>query len=303
MRQRIVELMGGAVAITVVALVSVACHAPTTAAQTGPVAKTSWGEPDLQGIWTDEYQTPLQRPAAYAGREFFTDAEKAELERQRAALPGNESRSVKGTEADLAGAYNAVFQSRKHTGRRTSMIVDPPDGRIPPFTPEVQKRNKELREYYLALVQATDTCKHKLRGCEGGTYGPPSPRRAEPLPYYPAGNGFPTATGGGYVNRSDGPEDRGLSERCMTAILPDFTVGRLARSLGGQHAGGRCHQFQPQDRLPGVPREPTSAGTLDAHRREHDRIRRHPGGSDDLDETVDRQAGVQQAERPGESDL
>src|SRR5271167_2047872 len=143
MRQRIVELMGGAAVASVVALISVACHAPTTAAQTGSAAKTSWGEPDLQGIWTDEFQTPLQRPEKYAGREFFTDAEKAELEKQRAALPGNESRSVKGTEADLAGAYNAVFQSRKHTGRRTSMIVDPPDGRIPPFTPEVQKRNKE----------------------------------------------------------------------------------------------------------------------------------------------------------------
>jgi hypothetical protein len=260
MTQRIVAVMGGSVAITVVALLSVACHAPTTAAQTGPVAKTSWGEPDLQGIWTDEFQTPLQRPAEYAGREFFTDAEKAQLEKQRAALPGNESRSVKGTEADLAGAYNAVFQSRKHTGRRTSMIVDPPDGRIPPFTPEVQKRNKELREYYLALVQATDTCKHKLRGCEGGTYGPPSPRRSEPLPYYPAGNGFPTATGGGYINRSDGPEDRGLSERCMTALLPDFTGFReIVQSPGsvsifydtGQGQG--WHRVIPIDGHPHLP--------------------------------------------------
>src|SRR5438105_9139199 len=125
-----------------------------------PGLKTSWGEPDLQGIWTDEYQTPLQRPTRYANKEFFTDEERAELERQRAALPGNESRSVKGTEGDLAGAYNAVFQFRKHTGRRTSLIVDPPDGRIPPQTPEVQKRNKEMREFYLALVQATDTCKN-----------------------------------------------------------------------------------------------------------------------------------------------
>jgi len=187
-----------------------------------PALKTAWGEPDLQGIWTDEYQTPMQRPAKYAGREFFTDAEVAELERQRAALPGNEARSVRGTEEDLAGAYNAVFQFRKHTGRRTSLIVDPPDGRIPPLTPAVEKRNAELRAYFLALVQSTDTCKKQLRGCEGGKYGPPSARRSEPLPYYPAGAGFPTATGGGYINRSDGPEDRGVSERCMTAILPDF---------------------------------------------------------------------------------
>jgi hypothetical protein len=167
---------------------------------------------------------------------------------------------VKGTEGDLAGAYNAVFQFRKHTGRRTSLIVDPPDGRIPPLTPEVQKRNKELREFFLALVQATDTCKNKLRGCEGGTYGPPSPRRADPHPYYPAGTGFPTASGGGYVNRSDGPEDRGLSERCMTAILPDFSGFRqIVQSPGsvsifydtGQGQG--WHRVIPTDGSPHLP--------------------------------------------------
>jgi hypothetical protein len=261
MRQRILELTGVAAVITGVALGSVACHhVPTTEAQPSPASKTSWGEPDLQGIWTDQYQTPLQRPARYAGREFFTEAERTELEKQRAALPANESRSVKGTEVDLAGAYNAVFTSRKHTGRRTSLIVDPPDGQIPAFTPEVQKRNKELREFFLALVQATDTCKNKQRGCEGGKYGPPSPRRFEPLTYYPAGTGFPTASGGGYINRSDGPEDRGLSERCMTAILPDFGGFRqIVQSPGsvsifydtGQGQG--WHRVIPTDGSPHLP--------------------------------------------------
>ena len=211
MRQRILESMGVAALATLVALVCAGCQGRTTGAQTAPALKTSWGESDLQGIWTDEYQTPLQRPTRYANKEFFTDAERAELERERAALPGNESRSVKGTEGDLAGAYNAVFQFRKHTGRRTSLIVDPPDGRIPPQTPEVQKRNKELREFFLALVQATDTCKNKLRGCEGGTYGPPSPRGAEPPQYWAAGPGFPTALGGGVGDRYGRQGDRGLA--------------------------------------------------------------------------------------------
>ena len=70
-----------------------------------------------------------------------------------------------------------------------------------------------MREFELALLQATDTCKNKLPGCEGGKYGPPSPRRVEAPPYY---------ISGGAINRSDGPEDRGLSERCMSAILPDL---------------------------------------------------------------------------------
>jgi len=92
---------------------------------------------------------------------------------------------------------------------------------VPSLTPEVRKRQREWREFYLALVQSTNTCKNKLRGCEGGKYDPkPSSRRAEPLKSYPAANLVP---GGGHINRSDGPEERGLSERCLTAILPDFT--------------------------------------------------------------------------------
>ena len=69
-----------------------------------------------------------------------------------------------------------------------------------------------MREYQVALLQATDVCKNNLPGCQGGKYGPPSPRRAEAPPHYPAA----------LLNRSDGPEDRGLGERCMSAILPDF---------------------------------------------------------------------------------
>ena len=48
--------------------------------------KTPWGEPDLQGIWTDETDTPLQRPARYANQEFFTEAQRAELDKERRAL-------------------------------------------------------------------------------------------------------------------------------------------------------------------------------------------------------------------------
>src|SRR5713226_1092215 len=137
MRSRIFASIGLA---AMIAAVSLAPLAGQDAGKTAPALKTSWGEPDLQGLWSDEYQTPLQRPAKYAGREFFTDAEIAELDKLRSAVPGNETRSVRGTELDVAGAYNSVFLSRRHTGRRTSLIVDPPDGRIPSFTPAVQKR-------------------------------------------------------------------------------------------------------------------------------------------------------------------
>jgi len=101
--------------------------------------------------------------------------------------------------------------------------VGPQDGRLPALTAEAQKKRAEMRAFQLALIQATDMCKNKLPGCEGGTYGPPSPRRNEVAPSYvtvgAAGGG---GAGGGAINRADGPEDRGLGERCMAAALPDF---------------------------------------------------------------------------------
>ena len=185
--------------------------APVPAAQ-APALVTAWGEPDLQGIWTDIYATPLQRPQRFAGQQVFTDAERAALDEQRMVHPRRDARELVGTDRDVAGAYNAVFQSIRPTGPRTSLIVDPPDGRIPPLTAEAEARITAQREHRLALLQATDTCRLQLAACAGWHYGPPSPRRAELSPYYNTDR----------LNRNDGPEDRSLSERCLGARLPDF---------------------------------------------------------------------------------
>jgi hypothetical protein len=183
-----------------------------TAKKPGPAPRTPWGEPDLQGIWTDEYQTPLQRPARFANREFFTEEERAELDARRGAMIGRDRRGAARSERDVAGAYNAVFESVRPTGRRTSLVVDPPDGKIPPRTPEVEKRTETYRTFQLSLLQATVTCKNQEAGCRGGKYGPPSPRRAEISPVYNTDR----------LNRTDGPEDRSLPERCLQGGLPDF---------------------------------------------------------------------------------
>src|SRR5688572_23855706 len=79
---------------------------------------TSWGEPDLQGIWTNEYQAPWERPAQYADKPFFTEEERAELDRRRASMLGRDHREERGTERDVSGAYNHVFTSVKHASRR-----------------------------------------------------------------------------------------------------------------------------------------------------------------------------------------
>jgi hypothetical protein len=168
--------------------------------------RTPWGEPDLQGIWTDEFDTPLQRAPRFGTRELFTDDERAELDRQRAELLGRDRRVERGTELDVAGAYSSAFMITRRTGRRTSLVVDPPDGRIPALTPEAQQRAAADRAYRLALLQSTETCRQKLASCAGGAYDPrPSPRRQELPPRYKTGR----------LNRWDHPEDGGLADRCL----------------------------------------------------------------------------------------
>ncbi len=213
MTRRVIETLGVAAATLVVAGLLKVAPGAEEQSEAVPAARTAWGEPDLQGIWTTDYATPLQRPARFAGQAEFTEEERAALDRERAALLALDPRSAAGSEQDVGGAYNrTIFLTHKHTGRRTSLIIDPPDGRIPPVTPELQARRAAFRQYQLALLQPTDVCRDNLPGCAGGQYGPPSPRRAEPPPSYPASA----------FNRSDGPEDRGLGERCLSARLPDF---------------------------------------------------------------------------------
>jgi hypothetical protein len=200
----------------------------TAAVKTGPVPKTPWGEPDLQGIWSRDVDIPLERPARYATQEFFTDAERAELDRRISDIvsrDSTESRRARGTERDVNSEFTqAPFTVHLPVGRRTSLIVDPPDGRIPRLTPEAQKARDALRQFQLALLQPTAACKEKHPGCAGGKYGPVSPRRNETPPMYFSG-------GGAGINRADGPEDRGQGERCIGVPLPDFGgfVGGFSR--------------------------------------------------------------------------
>src|SRR5207248_5381690 len=132
-----------------VVLIAIACAATASSAQNPSSPKTPWGEPDLQGIWTDSTDTPLQRPAKFANQEYFTPEQRAELDKQRAAMIDRDRHSERGTERDVSGAYNSVFLSIKPVGTRTSLIVDPPNGRIPPLTPEAQKIAAAEREFRL----------------------------------------------------------------------------------------------------------------------------------------------------------
>ena len=185
-------------------------------AQRAPAFRTPWGEPDLQGIWNGETITPLERPARWADKPVLSPEEAAAVEQWVYSTPGRDDRSLRGTERDVAGAYNDHWNPpRTHlSDRRTSLIVDPPDGRIPPMLPEAAKRTREDGEYLQALLAGTAS--------RPGTTM--SPRRNDPPPRFNIER----------MNRSDGPEDRSTMERCFGIPMPvaERAVYRIVQSPG-----------------------------------------------------------------------
>jgi hypothetical protein len=159
--------------------------------RTWTVPRTSWGAPDLQGVFTNNNATPLERPKELAGRQFLTDQEVEALKRAAARLfDGNgdaafgdsvfvaalrDAQGFKSTDT-ATGNYNQFWLVDRDFDNRTSLITDPADGRIPPMTAENQRK------------QAATAERRKLR---------------------PA----------------DGPESLSLSLRCITFGLPNTFAG------------------------------------------------------------------------------
>lgn len=124
--------------VVVGGLFALTCVAASAGAQGVRGTRTAWGDPDLQGLWTNATLTPLERPAELASKAFFTPAEAAAFETERVART-NADRPLRPGEV---GAYNDLFFERGTHGvrsRRTSLVIDPPDGRIPALTPAAQQ--------------------------------------------------------------------------------------------------------------------------------------------------------------------
>lgn len=195
----------------------------TGTAKAGAVPRTAWGDPDLQGTWFVMADVPLERSAANANKEFLTDEEVAAADAQKGLNPGRNARSANAGQ-DVNGAYNAVFNSVLRTGKRTTMIIDPPDGRIP------------------ALVGATPG---GGRGAgRGGAAGAGAGRGGA------GGRGVPGVGPG----QNDNPETTAQSPRCLGVPMPflplntAFAQGTVMQVVQGQksmsiymeddHAGG-----------------------------------------------------------------
>ncbi|HTA43406.1 MAG TPA: hypothetical protein VK789_13215 [Bryobacteraceae bacterium] len=154
----------------------------------GSMPRTSWGDPDLQGTWFVLYDVPLERSAANVNKAVLTDQEVAAANEAKGINPGRNMRAS-GAQ-DVSGAYNAVFNSVLKTGKRTSMIIDPPDGKIPPL----------------------------VAGTQGGGRGA--------FPGGGGGRGAALGLGvGGTVN--DNPETVAQSPRCLGVAMPFLPLNTL----------------------------------------------------------------------------
>lgn len=135
---------------TVVTACTTALFLSSLHAQTA--ARLPWGDPDLEGIWTNATLTTLQRAPELGTKAFFTADEAAAWEKQRVQAT-NADRPLR---AGDVGAYNDAFFERGTRGvksRRTSLIIDPPDGRIPALTPAAQ-RKVDVRQQHEAASPA-----------------------------------------------------------------------------------------------------------------------------------------------------
>ena len=163
---------------TAIASASAATHAEDAnkSGKKFAAPKTEFGHPDLRGVWNFSSNTPFERPARFKDREFMTKEEYAEMQalvQKRSEESDNSSGGSGGV-----GGYNQFWVESGDQGAnlRTSLVVDPPNGRLPPLQPGVKSEN--------------------------GGLGPDT------------GGQRPVRFRVGGV-RKDGPEDRGLSERCL----------------------------------------------------------------------------------------
>ena len=139
MNARLLMVMGMLAAGIVVGTHATA-SAQTASSSSSRAPRTPWGDPDLQGMWTNATATPLERPKELEGKQVLTDQELVQRDRQVA----QENSTDNAPQAGNPGSHNEFWRERGRLGKRTSLLVDPPDGKLPSLTPEGQKAQTQL---------------------------------------------------------------------------------------------------------------------------------------------------------------
>ncbi len=175
MSNRLLHSLACALAVVLLAPAPVAGQTRLAATKKWTAPRTPDGQPDLQGIWANATITPFERPKDLAGKEFFTEQEAAEDEK-RIVQDSNRDRRGRDAEADLGGAYNELWFDRGAKvvpTRRTSLVVDPPDGKVPPLTPEAQKAAAARAERAKRPPEGPEDLALPVRCIVWPTAGPP----------------------------------------------------------------------------------------------------------------------------------
>ena len=270
---------GVAAAVTLSAQTSSRPAAPAASHQRA-AARTPDGHPDFQGIWANNTVTPLQRPKQWEGKERLTEAEIADLQKIAAKITENDGDAQFGDGLILAvldrktnpgsydpgtGNYNQFWVvERDWHDRRTSLITDPPNGRIPPMTPDAQKRRAAEIEYRKAhafedpeVFPAGERCVNfGLPRLQAGLQQLSADRSGARLRHDHERDG---------ARRAHHPARRPAASRQQ----PSHLERRFARALGRRHARHRHDELLDQERFHGLARESAS------HRAHHARRRRH----------------------------
>ena len=148
---------------------------PAKVAKTWTVPRTADGRPDLEGNWSNATLTPFERPQEFAGKEFFTEQEAAEFTRTTLEQANRDRRGAT-AEADVGGAYNEAWFERGtkvESNLRTSIVVEPADGRVPPLTPEASSAAAARAAIEGRPPEGPEDFTLPVRCLQWGTSGPP----------------------------------------------------------------------------------------------------------------------------------